>query len=891
MEQPEGTPLNKWQAQNFRLLLRTWIMVLVMILLTLGMRQFGWFEPLELYAYDWRMRLRPNMGPDPRLLIVAVTEKDIQQYKQFPLPDSAYADVLKQILIHQPTAIGLDIYRDFPQPKTTAPDIYQDSPQDKGTGEFLEILREHSNIVVIQRLSENLSQASVPPPPGVPETRVGFNDLVVDVDGVIRRNLIFAGHHQRTYSSFSWKVALKYLREKGIYPSAEGNNPLHIRLGEAVLKPLKEDSGNYQDIDSEGYQILLNYRPTLHIAERLSLSEVVAGALTAEQVRNKIVLIGTVAESARDIFVTPYSRERALGFYMPGVEIHAAKISELISVATGDFGIATPAKPGLFRFWGEAWEIVWILAWSLLGGLLAWWLRHPLKLPLAIVVSFGLLFFLHWHLFQSMLWVPLAAPLLGLLLVSSSVLMARYLYYAFYDELTGLPNRTLFMQKLRTLRRKHWHLSAKTPQTQGAIALVLLDLDRFKIINAVLGHDAGDALIVAFTQRVQLELEATHHAHSHHPAFLARVGGTEFSFILNCAADDAQTPTELANNIRMRMHHPFNLRHEEVFTHANIGIAMGYVDDARDLLRDARAAMNRAKLLEKDAPEMFAIDMEEKAIEHFKLERDLRRATHYYRPEMRPLDEEWSLPAMPEFVLYYQPVIDLNTGRISGFEALVRWLHPQRGLVSPGEFIPVAEETGLIVPIGEWILYQACLQMRQWQEQFPEYPNLVISVNLSGRQFSQPFLAETIQKISQKTDLVTQNLKLEITESAVMDDIKTTLSILHQLKSIDLQLSIDDFGTGYSSMEYLTQFPTDTLKVDQSFVRQMHETPKNKVVVETIVELAHRLGMNIICEGIEEEEQLKQLRALGCEFGQGYLFSRPVPGEEAEALLKSNPQW
>jgi len=874
--------LKKLPTQSLRLLVRTIITGLLVILFIVGIRQAGWLESLELYAYDWHIRLRADIGPDPRLLIIGITEKDIQKYKKFPLPDEKYTQVLQQILQFEPAVVGLDVYRDF--------------PQGKGNKKFLKLLQENEKIVVIQRLSEDGSTAEIPPPSGVPKNRVGFNDFALDRDGVIRRNLIHVGHMGQTHSSLSWVLARHYLQHKGIYPQAVNGNAYHIRLGKAVLKQLTRTSGNYQQADAEGYQILLNYRPTKKIAEQVSFSKVLEGQIKPEQVKNRIVLIGTVAESARDIFVTPFSRERTISFYMPGVEVHAAQVSELISVATGDAATtnANAANPRLFEFWDESVEILWIVMWGILGGGLAWFLRHPLRLLIALSSALILLFLAYGSAFNAMLWVPFASPLLALILVSASVLTTRYVYYAFYDELTGLPNRTLFIQRLRRLHHPRYYFGQ--PQSHKAVALLLLDLERFKVINAVLGHDAGDDLLVAFTQRVENALEEAGHLMTQPtPLFLARVGGTEFGVIFKTADNDYQTATQLANNVRSKMHHPFRLHNEEIFTHANIGIAIGYIDDQRDLLRDARSAMNRAKLLEKDAPEIFEVNMEEKAIEHFKLERDLRRATHYYRPGVhRP--EQWSLPDMQEFFLHYQPLINLKTGGVAGFEALVRWQHPQRGMVSPGEFIPVAEETGLILPMGEWILYQACLQMYEWQKAFPHYEELVISVNLSGRQFSQPFLSETIQAVIQASGLSPEYLKLEITESAVMDDIQNTLSILKRLKSVGVQLSIDDFGTGYSSLEYLTQFPTDTLKVDQSFVRRMFQTnqghgEKNQVIVETIVELAHRLSMNVICEGIEEQPQLTRLRDLGCEYGQGYFFSKPLPQEQATELLANNPTW
>ncbi|MBA3439688.1 MAG: EAL domain-containing protein, partial [Pyrinomonadaceae bacterium] len=318
------------------------------------------------------------------------------------------------------------------------------------------------------------------------------------------------------------------------------------------------------------------------------------------------------------------------------------------------------------------------------------------------------------------------------------------------------------------------------------------------------------------------------------------------------------------------MAQPFNLCGYEVFSSASIGIALsteGYTR-AEDILRDADTAMYRAKALGKARHEMFDREMHTQANEALTLETDLRRAVE-----------------RQEFVVHYQPIVELATGRISGFEALVRWQHPKHGLLSPAKFIPMAEETGLIVPIGEWILGESCRQMRLWQEQFPTYPPLTISVNLSGKQFAQAGSVKHIKQVLHETNLDPRSLKLEIRESAVMENIETAAGMLKQLRALGVKLSMDDFGTGYSSLSYLNRFPISTLNIDRSFIKEMADQDENAAIVRTIIMLAQTLEMDVVAEGIETEDQVTQLQALGCEFGQGYFFSEPISRENATRFL------
>jgi diguanylate cyclase (GGDEF)-like protein/PAS domain S-box-containing protein len=436
------------------------------------------------------------------------------------------------------------------------------------------------------------------------------------------------------------------------------------------------------------------------------------------------------------------------------------------------------------------------------------------------------------------------------------------------DALTGLPNRVLFMDRLgcmveRAKRHKNY-----------LFAVLFLDLDRFKLINDSLGHPVGDQLLVALARRLETCLRSGDTvAHLGEGHTVGRLGGDEFIILLD-DIKHASDATRVAERIGKELMSPFNITGQEVFTTASIGIALSTTGYERPeaLLQDADTALNRAKMLGKARYEVYDAEMRASTVARLQLEAELRRA----------IERE-------EFQNYYQPIVSLDTGRIMGFEALVRWKHPTRGLVSPAEFIPIAEETGLILPLGQRVLREACRQMCVWQGRFPDYLPLIISVNISRRQFTQPDLIDQIIQILQETSLPAASLKLEITEGMVMADPASIVSQLSQLKSLGVKLSIDDFGTGYSSLSCLHRFPLDTLKIDRSFVCRMRVDEENREIVHTILTLAHNLGLDVTAEGVETVEQLDLLRTLGCEHGQGYYFSRPIDGEAAGNLVTAQP--
>lgn len=437
---------------------------------------------------------------------------------------------------------------------------------------------------------------------------------------------------------------------------------------------------------------------------------------------------------------------------------------------------------------------------------------------------------------------------------------AQLLKKALYDELTALPNRVLFIQRLEATVQE---LQANP---KGQFAVLFLDCDRFKVINDSLGHSVGDQLLIAIAQRLQSSLANVD--------ILARFGGDEFAILLTNLTQP-EIAIEMAEKIIEILSQPFSILSYPIYINASIGVAYSQPDYTRpeQILRDVDTAMYRAKSRGTSCYQVFDSSMYQNALSFLQLDTDLRTA----------IKEQ-------QFRVNYQPIIALKTGKIVGFEALVCWHHPQRGLVPPGDFIPVAEETGLITEIGNWVLRQAGEQIYHWQQQFTDIP-LTISINLTPRQFTQGNLIAQLDEIIRETHLNSRSLKLEIKESAIMDNLKTAQVILNQLRQREIQLSLDDFGTGYSSLSYLHSFPVDTLKIDRSFIQGLDEIPQKLGLVPVIINIAQKMGMNVIAEGIETAHQLAQLRQLNCDFGQGYFFSQPLNPEQAVNLLLSFPQW
>jgi len=435
-------------------------------------------------------------------------------------------------------------------------------------------------------------------------------------------------------------------------------------------------------------------------------------------------------------------------------------------------------------------------------------------------------------------------------------------HQAHHDSLTELPNRRLFLQRLA------WEMETNRRDTPLA-AVLFIDLDLFKIINDSLGHIVGDAMLIAAGKRIR-ECVSPHDV-------VARLGGDEFTVLLT-GLEDVSTPRAVADRIRAAFDLPFTVGVHEVFTSVSIGIAFPQAgESAQDVLRHADIAMYQAKARGRARSEVFDPAMDLAARARQKLEHDLRRAVP--RGELR---------------VYYQPEVEIETGRLVGMEALVRWEHPTRGLIAPAEFLSVAEETGLIVPIGRWVMREVCRQAREWQTQFRQESALMVSVNMSGKHLQQATLIDEVQEVLQQTGLDPRHLIIEITETVAMAGAETTIEILSKLKGLGVLLAIDDFGTGFSSLAYLKRFPVDMLKIDKSFVDGIANRGHDRAIVEAIIALGHALNLRVIAEGVEHPEQLQQLKSLGSEFGQGYFFSQPLSNNAVSgmpSLLEAHQRW
>ncbi len=437
----------------------------------------------------------------------------------------------------------------------------------------------------------------------------------------------------------------------------------------------------------------------------------------------------------------------------------------------------------------------------------------------------------------------------------------RLVHNVFHDALTGLPNRALFMDRLKLS-------TERTRRRKGHVfAVLFLDLDGFKAINDSMGHIIGDQLLIQVSRRMKACLRTTD--------TIARLGGDEFAILLEDLTDERES-LRIVERLQKELTLPFKLGASEIQVTASIGVTGSNpkYEGAEEILRDADIAMYRAKSSGKACYQLFDRERHAPQLDIANLGDDLDRAVE-----------------RGELLLHYQPIVSLEAGNLLAFEALVRWRHPQRGMVLPNDFIPLAEERGSILKIGTWAIREACLQLKRWQDRLPLHASLAVSVNLSSKQFKQPNLIDQVIEILQDTGVQPRDLKLEITEGMVMENIGTATVQLQQLRALGVELSVDDFGTGYSSLSYLHRLPISSLKIDKSFVKGMVANREHAEIVKTILTLARSLGIRVVAEGVETLEQLSALRRLKCDAGQGFLFSKPAEVETAATLLAIKSQW
>ncbi len=424
-----------------------------------------------------------------------------------------------------------------------------------------------------------------------------------------------------------------------------------------------------------------------------------------------------------------------------------------------------------------------------------------------------------------------------------------------HDGLTGLANRSLFLDRLGQAMERGKRSTGRT------LAVLFLDIDHFKVVNDSLGHIVGDQLLILIARRLKETLRSVD--------TVARFGGDEFTILVE-DLKEKQSTRALTDRIQSVMRQPFVLSDRSVHISVSIGVAtdIAHYERPEDIVRDADLALYQAKALGKARSEVFAVDMRDRVFQRLELEEDLRRAIE-----------------RKEFQLHYQPIRSLTSGRIVSVEALLRWMHPSRGVVMPADFLPVAEESGLILPLGDWVLDQACRQMKAWQRRYPPLKDLTISINLSNREFAQPDLARKVAAALKSSRLKGSALRLELTEQVILGSRPTAAAVIADLRKLGVQLQIDDFGIGYSALAYLQQYPIQAIKIDRSFIHRLQSDRRGLGLVRAMVSMAHDLGMDAIAEGIETSAQLKQLKALSCSLGQGYFLCKPLEAPALEKLL------
>jgi diguanylate cyclase (GGDEF)-like protein len=826
-------------------------------LLVFGLRWLGWLQPSEWAAFDLFIQLRPVEPVDERIIIVGVQESDIRYLGNWPASDRILAKILRKIRDQKPKVIGLDLYRDI--------------AVGDGYAELEQIFKTTPNLIGIEKSIGDRFSTIISPPPALKALgQVAANDIIIDPDGRLRRALLYpTPEGNASLPSLGLAIALAYLKDQGI--TAQSSVSGDLQIGKAIFSPLEKTDGGYIHVDAGGYQVMMNYHGSAQKFRHVSLEDILENRIDPQLMRDRIVLIGAQASSLNDVFYTPYSSNFINSpAQMSGVEIQA-NIVKLV------LGAALDQRP-LFRVWSDIWEELWITAWAVAGAAIIWGFSTRRLIFLAGSAIFGTGFLIggSYLLFLSGWWIPVAPALLTY--IGSMLVMQSYMYIsqlrelnsalsdsiellahdASHDALTGLPNRNLFMDRVEHA------IQYSKRHSSYLFAIFFIDLDRFKMINDSLGHNVGDQFLQAIAALLQSCLRSID--------TVARLGGDEFTILV----DDIQDVSEalvVADRILNKFLSPLRINGETIFPSASIGIVINTpdYDHCADLLRDADIAMYRAKSLGKARYTLFDQEMYEQTLRLTQLESELHYALEHQ-----------------EFELYYQPIISLVTDKLSGFEALIRWKNPKRGFISPIEFIPLAEDTGLIVAVGDWVLKEACQQLKTWLHKFPEAANLKMSINLASHQIREPDLLDKLDVILAETGVDGDSIRLEITESTLMDQGEQTINKLAQLRARNIQLSIDDFGQGYSSLSYLHRFPINILKIDRAFVNQMTDGGENIEIVRTITMLAHTLNMSVVAEGVETEQQMEILKKLGCEFGQGYLFSRPLPAIAAELAIANS---
>ncbi|TYQ27954.1 EAL domain-containing protein [Pseudanabaena sp. UWO310] len=790
----------------------------------------GFLPPIELFAYNSFTHWRGDRPWDERLIMISIDDESIQKLGRFPWTRDRYVQLLQKLEPAEPSVIGFDILWSEPS----------------GNDRELAAAIERSQRVVLAMAWDKSGQPLLPVEPiGDAGAAVGHILKREDIDGIVRQ-MDLQVHDVPT-------------------------------LGVAMLQTYDLTNATVNLLPQLNQTLTINWTKRVKDIPQVSFSDVINDQVPASVFYHKIILVGATA-SGIDSLVTPFDRNPPAS----GVHLHAMVLQNLLQKNSL---VVTNAND------------IWILA---LGGSLILSLLSPRKnLWIGSISAFalaGIWVITAFIAFTANYWIAIAVPMLMVLLTGFAIaLQERWQvrrslqtakiqldYESTHDHLTGLYNRSQFERILQSLLYQNIPSFPKRDRPH-LLAILWINIARFKNINDTFGHPIGNLLIVEVSQCLRSTVPSQ--------VAIARFGGAEFVILLERLSDE-QEAIAIADEIQSKFKIPFIIAGNQIDISANIGIKFHQVNPIEDrnsseinspeiLLRDADTAMFYAKKLGISCNQVFHISMRERVLKRLQLEKDLRKAV--------AISQDIQNQPHQEFLIYYQPILALSNMQIVGLEALIRWQHPERGLISPTQFIPLAEETGLIVPIGDWIMRNACLQLKSWHQKFPKAKDITISVNLSPKQLAQKDVLEKCLNILQQTQLSPEHLKIELTESSIMENPNSALTILNQMRQAGIKIYIDDFGTGYSSLAYLHKFPFDGLKIDRSFVNNIHTNTNGMGILQAIIALAKSVKAHIVAEGIESLAQLNYLQDLLSEDGdgQGFFLFRPLDVKAIEAIFQS----
>lgn len=840
-----------WRSRLAALIWRS-LPTIFAIIIVLPIAHFEALKPIDFWAYNSFTTWRGDRPWDDRIVIVAIDDASIDKIGRFPWTRDRYVQLLQKLNVAEVSVIGFDILWS------------ESSPNDQ---QLAEAIMQYQRVVL--PMAWDKSGHALLPTGSLSNAGVAIGHILKreDADGIVR--------------SIDLEIQ---------------DIPV---LGIAILQTYALTDSNIAPLPNLSQPLIINWTRASKNIPQLSFSDVLDGKVSDETLRNKIVLVGVTA-SGIDNLVTPFDRNPPAS----GVHLHAMILQNILQT-----NALTIVKD----------QDVWSIA-LLVSLCMSWLLSRRNNLWLGNIVTFvlsGLWFAIAFIAFSFNYWLVVVMPILLFLLTGLAIaLQERWqmqqslrsaneniIYASNHDRLTGLFNRPFMEERLQNLITKipsnlssnlqwfdkicpnYFKLNElKSSHHQNLIAILWINIDRFKNINDIFGHPIGNLLLVKVAQSLRNCVSNT--------TLMARFGGAEFVILLENLVDE-QAALNIADLIQNRLREPLLIQGNEIAIAINIGIKFHQIESINEqspielvspetLLRDADTAMFYAQKLGNSYSKVFEPSMRERVVERLQLEKDLRQAVAIIQDSQNQNNQE--------FLIYYQPIVSFRDMQIVGLEALIRWRHPQRGLISPAYFIPLAEETGLIIPIGDWIMQNACQQLKAWHQSFDSAKDITISVNLSPKQLAQDDALDKCLNILRQTELDPKYLKIELTESSIMENPNFAMLVLRKMQEAGIQIYIDDFGTGYSSLAYLHKFPFDGLKIDQSFVNNINSDHNGTEILQAIIALAQSVNAHIVAEGIESLAQLNYLQDLLSKEGdgQGFFLFRPLDVNAIEALLRSS---